>query len=100
MGYHGSTTMVPQISLSDYLVLIENPSLPFLKRCFQNGSVAAYEHCSLMKHHYIIARAIDECLDILGNKGRCSNSVSSKELEAKKMMENWQRSSILFAELE
>mmetsp|Transcript_11404 Transcript_11404/g.17251 ORF Transcript_11404/g.17251 Transcript_11404/m.17251 type:complete len:131 (-) Transcript_11404:1020-1412(-) len=84
--YHGSTTIVPQISISDYFVLIENPSLPFLKKCFQNGSVAAYQHCALMKHHYIISRAIDECLDILEKKGSSTNNLSNKELEALKML--------------
>ncbi len=45
--------------------LFSNPTLPFLKKCFQNGSVAAYQHCAIMKHHYSVAHALDECLAIL-----------------------------------
>jgi len=63
--YSGTTTIVPQISISDYFVLFSNPSLPFLKKCFQNGSVAAYQHCAIMKHHYSVAHALDECLATL-----------------------------------
>lgn len=33
-----------------------------MKRYFQGGSVAAYQHVALMKLHYKIAHALDECL--------------------------------------
>lgn len=66
--YSGTTTIVPKVSFVDYFRLFSNPSLPFLKKCFQVGSVAAYQHCQLMKMHYTVANALDECLAILENE--------------------------------
>jgi hypothetical protein len=63
--FHGSTTIVPNVSLVDYFQLFSDPTLPFLKKCFQVGSVAAYKHCAMMKLHYKIANALDRCLAIL-----------------------------------
>lgn len=39
--------------------------MSYLTKCFQVGSIAAYQHCSMMKHHYRVAHALDECLAIL-----------------------------------
>lgn len=66
--YSGTTTIVPKVSFVDYFQLFSNPSLPFLHKCFQVGSVAAYQHCQLMKMHYTVANALDECLAILENE--------------------------------
>ena len=33
-----------------------------MRRYFQGGSVAAYQHVAMLKHHYKIAHALDECL--------------------------------------
>lgn len=66
--YSGTTTIVPKVSFVDYFQLFSNPSLPFLNKCFQVGSVAAYQHCQLMKMHYTVANALDECLAILENE--------------------------------
>lgn len=66
--YSGTTTIVPKVSFVDYFQLFSNPSLPFLTKCFQVGSVAAYQHCQLMKMHYTVANALDECLAILENE--------------------------------
>lgn len=63
--YGGTTTIVPQISIFDYFKLFSNPTLPFLKQCFQVGSIAAYRHCAMMKSQYGVSHAIDECLATL-----------------------------------
>jgi hypothetical protein len=47
------------------LQLFSNPTKPFLEKCFQLGGVAAYQHHAMMKHHYSIAHALDECLALL-----------------------------------
>ena len=39
-----------------------------MKRYFQGGSVAAYQHVAMLKLHYKIAHALDECLAILEEK--------------------------------
>ena len=36
-----------------------------LKRYFQGGSIAAYEKTAMIKLHYQIADALDECLEML-----------------------------------
>ena len=36
-----------------------------MKRYFQRGSVAAYQHVTMLKLHYKIAHALDECLPTL-----------------------------------
>lgn len=36
-----------------------------MDRYFQIGSVAAYEHVAMIKMHYRIADALDDCLDAL-----------------------------------
>jgi len=63
--YEGTTTIVPQISAFDYFKLFSNPTLPFLKQCFQVGSTGAYRHCAMMKSHYEVSYAIDECLSVI-----------------------------------
>uniref|UniRef100_A0A7S2P954 PNPLA domain-containing protein n=2 Tax=Leptocylindrus danicus TaxID=163516 RepID=A0A7S2P954_9STRA len=73
-SYEGTITIVPQVKLRDYFILFANPSLHYLKRCFQGGSVAAYQKVAMMKSHYSIAHALDECLatleDIDGTSGK------------------------------
>jgi len=63
--YGGTTTIVPQVSFKDYFKLFSNPTLDDLYRYFQGGSVAAYQHIAMVKLHYQIANALDECLDSL-----------------------------------
>ena len=64
-SYKGMITIVPQVKLRDYFLLFSNPSLHYLKRCFQGGSVAAYQKIGMMKSHYSIAHVLDECLATL-----------------------------------
>jgi len=63
--YGGSTTIVPQVVFQDYFQLFTNPSLRLLQRCFQAGSVAAYQHIAMIKLHYRTAHALEECLAML-----------------------------------
>lgn len=45
--------------------LFSDPTLENLKRWFQGGEVAAYEHTALIKLHYSIADALDDCISKL-----------------------------------
>ena len=45
--------------------LFSNPTEADLKKWFQLGSVAAYQHCSMIKLHYTISHALDDCLSDL-----------------------------------
>lgn len=58
----GTTTIVPQVSFLDYFRLFSDPTLDELYRYYQAGSVAAYEHTILIKLHYEIADALDDCI--------------------------------------
>lgn len=76
----GSTTIVPQVSFFDYfwvrspltipkltarVQLFADPKLEHLYRYYQGGSVAAYEHLSMIKLHYKLVDVIDECIETL-----------------------------------
>jgi len=89
--YGGTTTIVPQISIFDYFKLFSNPTLPFLKQCFQVGSIAAYRHCAMMKSHYGVSHAIDECLATLEESAQGSVS-TPKRRTSKKVF--WQSHSL------
>lgn len=67
--YHGSTTLVPQVSIIDFTKLFSNLNLSDMDRVFQGGSIAAYEHVAMIKAHYKIADTLDHCLDALA-KGK------------------------------
>mmetsp|Transcript_18046 Transcript_18046/g.43383 ORF Transcript_18046/g.43383 Transcript_18046/m.43383 type:complete len:938 (+) Transcript_18046:216-3029(+) len=60
--YSGTTTIVPQVVLKDFFLLFADQSIDDMKRYFQGGSVAAYQHMAMLKLHYKIAHALDECL--------------------------------------
>lgn len=60
--YSGSTTIVPQVCLKDFFLLFADQSVDDMKRYFQGGSVAAYQHVAMLKLHYKIVHALDECL--------------------------------------
>lgn len=65
--FEGSTTIVPQVRFRDYFRLFSDPTLEEVYRYFQIGSVAAYEHLSLIQLHYKIADVMDECIERLAN---------------------------------
>jgi len=60
--YSGTTTIVPDTVLRDYFVLFTDPTLHDMRRFFKGGNVAAYQHCAMIKEHYKVARALEECL--------------------------------------
>mmetsp|Transcript_12893 Transcript_12893/g.19267 ORF Transcript_12893/g.19267 Transcript_12893/m.19267 type:complete len:919 (+) Transcript_12893:140-2896(+) len=60
--YSGTTTIVPDTCLKDYFLLFEEQSEDDMKRYFQGGAVAAYQHVSFLKLHYAVANTLDECL--------------------------------------
>ena len=60
--YSGSTTIVPQVILKDFFKLFTDQTVDDMKRYFQGGSVAAYQHVAMLKLHYKISHALDECL--------------------------------------
>jgi predicted acylesterase/phospholipase RssA len=89
--YVGSTTIVPQVKISDYfrvstiksvykeffnneqnsvssitVQLFSDPDPNDLEGYFQGGSVAAFQHAAMIRMHYSIADALDECLEKLG----------------------------------
>lgn len=70
--FHGSTTLVPQVSIVDFTKLFSNLNIDDMYRVFQGGSVAAYEHVAMIKTHYRIADTLDYCLEALhtGKKDR------------------------------
>lgn len=106
--YSGTTTIVPQVCLKDFflvsLIMIIDPfpsltplklmieylhllkfiklfsaqSLDDMKRYFQGGSVAAYQHVAMLKLHYKIAYALDECLASLEHDEAPSNLLRRK----------------------
>eukprot|EP00557_Chaetoceros_sp_GSL56_P001704 CAMPEP_0176502854 /NCGR_PEP_ID=MMETSP0200_2-20121128/15005_1 /TAXON_ID=947934 /ORGANISM="Chaetoceros sp., Strain GSL56" /LENGTH=903 /DNA_ID=CAMNT_0017902013 /DNA_START=281 /DNA_END=2992 /DNA_ORIENTATION=- len=78
--FHGSTTIVPHVSPLDYFCLFSNPTLPFLKKCFQVGHVATYKHCAMMKLHYSVSDALDECLIIMEKEDGVSSSKPRRRL--------------------
>ncbi|GFH57906.1 hypothetical protein CTEN210_14382 [Chaetoceros tenuissimus] len=83
--FHGSTTIVPNISVSDYFCLFSNPTQPYLEKCFQVGKVAAFKHCEMMKLHYSISNALDECLAILENEDDSTTRTRRRVCQLAKM---------------
>ncbi|CAB9524435.1 Patatin-like phospholipase domain-containing protein [Seminavis robusta] len=63
--FHGSTTLVPQVSIIDYPKLFSDLNLNDLYRVYQGGSITAYEHTAMIKTHYRIADTLDNCLEAL-----------------------------------
>ena len=65
--YEGTTTIVPRVRLKDFFKLMTNPTLDDMHWYFQRGSVAAYQQVAMVKQHYRVANAIEDCLAILEN---------------------------------
>lgn len=53
---------MPQACLKDFTLLFAEQSIDDMKRYFQGGNAAAYQHVAMLKLHYKIAHALDECL--------------------------------------
>ncbi|KAL7578994.1 hypothetical protein ACA910_019040 [Epithemia clementina (nom. ined.)] len=74
----GSTTIVPQVAFQDYFKLFTDPNPRDLARYFQCGEVAAYEHTELIKLHYSIANALDDCIAKLEGRSGDDRSANSQ----------------------
>lgn len=62
-SFEGSTTIVPQVILRDFFTLFSDPTVKSMYRYLQGGTVAAYQHAAMIRLHYRIADALDECID-------------------------------------
>ena len=96
--YSGSTTIVPQVARIDYFKLFVNQKISDLERYFQGGTVAAYQHIAMIRLHYRIANALDECLAVLEQS---DGTASSKPRRRSVMLEKKnapRRSSVVQAE--
>ena len=75
--FEGTTTIVPRVKLKDFFKLMSNPTLDDMHRYFQGGSVAAYQQVAMIKQHYRVANAIEDCLAILENDNNGDDEVTS-----------------------
>ncbi len=62
-SFEGSTTIVPRVRLRDFFTLFSDPSVASLYHFIQVGSVAAYQHAAMIRLHYCLADALDECIE-------------------------------------
>ena len=67
-SFVGTTTIVPQVELRDYFTLFSDPTVSRLYHYLQVGSVAAYQHAAMIRCHYRIADALEECIEKLGSR--------------------------------
>ena len=51
-----------------------------MKRFFQAGRVAAYQHIAMMKQHYSLAHALEECLAILEEDQNTTNRTRRRSM--------------------
>lgn len=77
--FEGSTTIVPQVRMQDYLRLFSDPTVDEVFHYFQGGSVAAYEHLALIQLHYQLADVMDECIERLRDGGEEATRVSPRK---------------------
>jgi len=64
-SFVGTTTIVPQVELRDFFVLFSDPTISRLYHYLRVGSVAAYQHAAMIRCHYRIADALEECIEKL-----------------------------------
>lgn len=64
--FHGSTTIVPHVRLQDFFTLFSDPTVAQVSRCMKVGAVAAYQHAAMIRLHYRVGDAIEECLKKFG----------------------------------
>lgn len=64
-SFEGTTTIVPQVELRDFFTLFSDPTVQRLYRYLRVGSVAAYQHAAMIRCHYRIADALEECIEKL-----------------------------------
>lgn len=64
-SFEGSTTIVPRVRFRDFFTLFSDPSVESLYHYVKVGSIAAYQHAAMIRLHYKLADALDECIDKL-----------------------------------
>ena len=60
--YTGDVTIVPDILINDYLVLLSNPTNEFVQRCVKSSRKSCWKYLSRIKGLCCIEVHIDECL--------------------------------------
>ena len=83
-SFVGTTTIVPQVELRDFFTLFSDPSISRLYHYLRVGSVAAYQHAAMIRCHYRIADALEECIERLGGGKTGSGIVLGQESPQKK----------------
>ena len=74
-SFVGTTTIVPQVELRDFFTLFSDPTISRLYHYLRVGSVAAYQHAAMIRCHYRIADALEECIEKLdGGHSKALNS--------------------------
>jgi hypothetical protein len=68
-SFEGTTTIVPRVRFRDFFKLFSDPSVECLYEYNQIGAVAAYQHAAMIRLHYRIADALDECIEKLTSGG-------------------------------
>jgi predicted acylesterase/phospholipase RssA/uncharacterized membrane protein len=64
-SFEGTTTIVPRVRLRDFFTLFSDPSIDSLYHYNHVGAIAAYQHAAMIRLHYRLADALDECIDKL-----------------------------------
>jgi len=78
-SFVGTTTIVPQVELKDFFNLFRDPTVSRLYHYLRVGSVAAYQHAAMIRCHYRIADALEECIERLGG-GKTGSGIEPKTL--------------------
>mmetsp|Transcript_2513 Transcript_2513/g.3812 ORF Transcript_2513/g.3812 Transcript_2513/m.3812 type:complete len:543 (+) Transcript_2513:210-1838(+) len=74
--YGGQTTIVPELSVPFYFKIFTNPTLQDMIQYFHVGITCTYPHIQMIKLHFAIARALDECLLLLESETNDTESLS------------------------
>jgi len=64
-NYRGHVTIVPHLSIQDYVNLLANPTIPWIKECMLNSERNTWEILSMIKHHCAIELVLDKSINIL-----------------------------------
>ena len=96
--FHGTTTIVPQVSFMDFFRIIKDATHDDMKHYFQGGSVSAYHHIVMIKLHYRISHTLDECLAILENDQ--NQKLQRGQIDKENKSENRTRDDDFFVKLE
>jgi len=81
--YKGHITIVPHLQIQDYINLLANPTIPWIKECMLNSERNTWENLSMIKHHCAIELVLDKAVNILrksvGDPGFGRTSIPSRK---------------------